>query len=219
MSDNGRVVETKPIVSTIIPTTEAIVARTREPSRPPHDEGGNRILQRLSPRRRHWPEVTAYDERAGELERRVAALNEEIAAREAARSARCDVPFLGRSRRDRRGARAMGAARSLRGRTGLRPEEWAALEWRDVERGDGGAVTGRRAYTRGRLKEWGKTDRSRRGVPLRQRVLGALDDLPRRIDSRLVFAAPQGGHVDLHNWRSRDWKPALAAAGLEYRLP
>ena len=102
--------------------------------------------------------------------------------------------------------------------TGLRPEEWAALEWRDVDRQEQ-AVTVRRAFTRGRLKEWGKTDRSRRRVPLRQRVLAALEDVPRRIDSRFVFPAPQGGHINLHNWRSRDWKPAVLAAGLEYVPP
>jgi integrase len=102
--------------------------------------------------------------------------------------------------------------------TGLRPEEWAALEWRDVDRRER-AVTVRRAFTRGRLKEWGKTDRSRRRVPLRQRAVDALEALPRRMDTRLVFPAPQGGHVDIHKWRSREAKAALAAAGLDYRPP
>jgi integrase len=102
--------------------------------------------------------------------------------------------------------------------TGLRPEELFGLEWRDVSRQER-AVTVRRAFTRGRLKEWGKTDRSRRRVPLRQRALSALDAIPRRIDTRLVFPAPQGGHVDLHNWRPRDWRPAVVAAGLEYVPP
>ena len=26
-------------------------------------------------------------------------------------------------------------------------------------------------------------------------------------------------HLDLHNWRRDDWKPAVEAAGLEYRAP
>ena len=75
--------------------------------------------------------------------------------------------------------------------TGLRPEELFGREWRDVDRQER-AVIVRRAFTRGRLKEWGKTDRSRRRVPLRQRALDALDGIPRRIDKRLVFPAPQG---------------------------
>ena len=36
---------------------------------------------------------------------------------------------------------------------------------------------------------------------------------------RLGSRESQGGHVDLHNWRSRKWKPALEAAGVAYRPP
>jgi integrase len=35
-----------------------------------------------------------------------------------------------------------------------------------------------------------------------------------RIDTGLVFRAPGGGHLDLHNWRAREWAPAIDAAGL-----
>jgi hypothetical protein len=42
------------------------------------------IFRRFSPRKSHWPEIVAHDERAGELERRAAALNDEIAHREEA---------------------------------------------------------------------------------------------------------------------------------------
>lgn len=38
--------------------------------------------------------------------------------------------------------------------------------------------------------------------------------MPRRLDVRLVFPAPRGGHLDLRNWRRRDWRTALEAAGL-----
>jgi integrase len=35
------------------------------------------------------------------------------------------------------------------------------------------------------------------------------------LDTPLLFPALRGGHVDLHNWRSREWKPALRAAGID----
>ena len=42
----------------------------------------------------------------------------------------------------------------------------------------------------------------------------ALETLPRRLDTRLVFYGPRGAHIDLRNWRKREWKPAFEAAGL-----
>lgn len=102
--------------------------------------------------------------------------------------------------------------------TGLRPEEWIALERRDIDR-DRRIVSVQRVYTNGQVREHPKTTRSRRRVPLRRRVLEVLDAMPRRLDTPLVFPGPRGGHLDLHNMRARHWKPALRAAGLEYRRP
>lgn len=96
--------------------------------------------------------------------------------------------------------------------TGLRPSEWAALEWRDVDR-DAGVLTVERAFSYGVVKAV-KTKGSRRRVPLPTRAAAALELVPRRLDTRLVFPGPRGAHIDLRNWRKREWKPALEAAGL-----
>jgi len=100
--------------------------------------------------------------------------------------------------------------------TGLRPEEWIALERGDIDR-EAGVVHVRRRFTGGELKQGGKTDGSIRSVPLRDRVLDALDAAPRRIDTRLLFPAPRGGYIDLEKFRHREWAPALRGAGLEHR--
>ena len=102
--------------------------------------------------------------------------------------------------------------------TGLRPEEWIGLERRDIDR-QTRTVSVQRVFSNARLKEFGKTDRSRRRVPLRKRVIEALDAIPPRLDTPLLFPGPRGGHLDLHNFRERHWKAALRAAGLDYRRP
>jgi integrase len=99
--------------------------------------------------------------------------------------------------------------------TGLRPGEVAALESRDVDR-EAGVVLVRRVYAGGRVKE-PKTERSRRRVPLTTRAGIALDSLPRRIDTRLLFPGALGGPLDFHNFARRDWHPALEAAGVPRR--
>jgi integrase len=74
--------------------------------------------------------------------------------------------------------------------TGLRTNEWIALERRDLDR-EGRAVTVQRRYAGGVLTPYSKTAKSRRRVPLTARA----------------------------TWRNREWYPALDAAGIEKRGP
>jgi integrase len=97
--------------------------------------------------------------------------------------------------------------------TGLRPGEWVALEQRDVDRQER-VVYVRRSFGKGRLK-CTKTEKSVRAVPLQAMALAALDQLPLRASSELLFSAANGRYLDLHNVRNRDWKPAQLAAGVE----
>jgi integrase len=96
--------------------------------------------------------------------------------------------------------------------TGLRPAELVALEQRDVDR-TGGVVYVRRQLVRGRVKQT-KTRRSIRAVPLQSVALDALERLP-GTEGPLLFPAPHGGHIDLHNFRPRHWRPAQTALGID----
>jgi integrase len=101
--------------------------------------------------------------------------------------------------------------------TGLRPEEWLALERRDLDRNNM-LVSVNKVYTAGEAKPHTKTGEPRL-VPLSDRALAAYDALPLRLDSKLVFPGKRGSYMDLGAWRRNHWTPAIKAAGLEHRSP
>ena len=121
------------------------------------------------------------------------------------------VRLLGRDSSPRRpDRRSVPPAGPVRGSDRPAPGEWIALEHRDIDR-EARIVYVRRAFRNGRLK-CPKTD----GEPPRRSATGDRDRSTRRLTtehgSPLVFQAPRGGYLDLHNFRHRDWKPAQRAA-------
>jgi len=72
--------------------------------------------------------------------------------------------------------------------TGMRPEEWVAIERQDVDR-TAGIVRVVRTHVEGRTKTYGKTSGSVREVTLSSRALDALDSMPARLDTRLCSPA------------------------------
>ena len=98
--------------------------------------------------------------------------------------------------------------------TGLRPGEWVALELGDLDlKAAVPSVTVQRRLTKDKKIEAATKNGKPRRVPLRPKVLAALQTLPRRLDTRLLFPAATGGMIDLHNWREDYWHPAMVAAG------
>ena len=76
--------------------------------------------------------------------------------------------------------------------TGLRPEEWQALERRDVDRGARLLNVGRTvssASSSSSARRPAHVGRCR----LAARALDALDGLPPRLDTPLLFPAARGG--------------------------
>jgi integrase len=97
--------------------------------------------------------------------------------------------------------------------TGLRPEEWIALERRHVDR-PAGVLNVRQTLSDGQVVELAKTTRSRRQVPLSRRACAVFDRLPARLDTPFLFPASEGGVLNLDNFRRRLWTPAITSSGV-----
>jgi integrase len=86
--------------------------------------------------------------------------------------------------------------------TSVRPEEAFGADWAEIELRNR-IVTVQRAYAKGRLKRYAKTERSRRRLPVRARTVDAL----RRLDHRtgILFPNQAGERIDVNNFHSRNW--------------
>ena len=91
--------------------------------------------------------------------------------------------------------------------TGARPAEAVAVEWRHVDL-DAGTVE----------LPGVKTDLAWRTVHLTKRGVAAIRAVPRTLSTRLVFNV-EGRPISWPYFWREIWKPALEAAGLEYRAP
>ncbi len=100
--------------------------------------------------------------------------------------------------------------------TGLRPEEWIPLEWEDVNVSKRTCRIAKVCVDGVVRTDQGKTDAAFRVVRLQQTALDALA-AQANPQNRLIFAAPNGGLIDLDNWRERFWKKAFDGLSIEYR--
>jgi integrase len=104
--------------------------------------------------------------------------------------------------------------------TGLRPQEWQALQWRDLKLKARTLRVNRTMQRRQLIEHVAKTRGSLRTVLLTDTALAALDLLPTALlRDQLVFAGKNGDVLDLPAWRRGPWKKALAAAAVTYREP
>lgn len=106
--------------------------------------------------------------------------------------------------------------------TGLRPAEWRALERRDVDLAVRIVRVERELDKQNMPKEYPKAGKSRkrnsrRTVPLSDLAYDTLRDHLKvhQLGSKLLFPNTQGGYINLHNWRRRDWNGAIESAGVE----
>jgi integrase len=113
--------------------------------------------------------------------------------------------------------------------TGMRPEEYLGLQWKDVDLVKG-TVTVQRTLVQRMGGGWyfgePKTARSRRTIPLPSSVLKSLAEHRRRqLEARmsagesyhnhdLVFATADGGPLHIRNLTNRHFKPILERAKL-----
>jgi integrase len=103
----------------------------------------------------------------------------------------------------------------LMGLCALRIGEALSLRWEDIDFAKG-TVRIRRTLWQGRVSE-PKTPRSRRTIQLPRMALDVLGNLHRKdggAKGSYIFATSTGNPINYSNFYTRQWKPAVYAAGL-----
>lgn len=102
---------------------------------------------------------------------------------------------------------------------GLRPGELYGLHGHRVN-WLRGTLTVVDVMTRSGLRQWPKSKKSNRTVPVPPAILEGMSALMTgRPRDALVFTAPEGGPVDDGNFRDRIWYPAIERAGVRRYPP
>lgn len=153
-----------------------------------------------------------------------------------------DLPKLGRKEMKalsaQEAARFLGAASKDRWAvifaialtTGMRPEEYLALQWKDIDLKKGLVTVQRALVWRSKGRGWvftePKTPKSRRNIPLPASIVRSLVSHKRRQGEEklkaggdyqtndLVFATREGGPLIRRNLLRRHFRPILKKAGL-----
>lgn len=182
---------------------EAQIARMRDREEHRQPLGDSPMLRRFSPRRNVWPEVAAYDERARELERRAAALNDEIAAREEARKQAVEAD------------REALAEWQLRDGKGRRPEPTAPAIEQEIEQN----TADRDAAITARERVW--EDKARFVEKNRRRLIREADKATQDAHARYTEAleAAEQARAELVDCRSAALWASLFPSELANQLP
>lgn len=101
--------------------------------------------------------------------------------------------------------------------TGVRLGEAIGLQWCHVSE-DCKQVWIGEVISRGGVRKATKTNRDRTLV-MTPRLQSMLQERRKATTNDLVFPAPEGGHIDDHNFRNRAWKTVLTLEGISYRKP
>ncbi len=109
--------------------------------------------------------------------------------------------------------------------TGLRPGELVGLHWGDID-WTKRVLNIRRTFRKG-VEYVLKTKRSKRSIDIGDQLVGTLRQLAReRFGNedaleleQPIFVTLERTRIDVNNFRTRVWMPALVAAGLAYRKP
>ena len=106
--------------------------------------------------------------------------------------------------------------------TGARPSEVIALQWKHITNK---SICFKQAVVRspdGLILKQGLKTQNKRMFPVNAQLLQLLDGMREDLEVKpddLVFPAPTGKWIDIHNFRNRAWKTIIDSLDIQYRKP